>query len=112
MKCEVLDERVLDFDCSRIIPDWTDSTKFLLVDGVFGGSTFMHKGHVADDQLVIQNERIEFGVQLFCSKLTDSLRFDGMATTKKMTGVLWSTIYARIRHATSTNGLLLDIRSL
>jgi len=63
-----LHEISFEFVCYQIILDSTDNLRFLLRAEDNGGNTFVCKGHIADDRIHLDHEKILFGSKLFCCK--------------------------------------------
>jgi hypothetical protein len=68
LKCSVLHNVPLNFRCDRIVIDSKDNSWFVLLSH-FEGLTIAYKGYVADDNIHVEAQRIEFGVRLFGCKL-------------------------------------------
>jgi len=69
LSSSVLHEISLEFVCRQIIRDSSNNLRFLVRDGIGGNAISVYRGHIANDQIHLDQQKIPFEVPLFCCKL-------------------------------------------
>lgn len=70
-KCSVLDRFDCNFRFNEIILNYVDNSKFAIIGYNDDFESFIYKGHVANDRIYVEEQRLQFDNLLFHCSLTD-----------------------------------------